>query len=451
MAASQHESGTRGAILEQSERLFREKLYSCVSTNEISKSLGISKKTLYKHFATKEDILRTMVESTGQEINRRLDSIYTDGSLSFVQRVLSCLDELKYMHQHVSPQKLMQDIQRNAPNAWTDVRDMMNRRISVVADFLQTGRSMAAVRDDVSPQLAAQIYMSTTASIMDNRVLKGISLERDVIFDCFTALFYMGMFTEEARIALEKTREAAHQPQRIPTSSELRTQKGEAMSLPEQIIAVSREQFFRYGYSKIRMDEIASELRISKKTLYNHFSGKEELLRAVLKAFADDIDRAHQFVDVSTCEAFISSIRSFVMYLAKMLGEITPQFVRDLLRSSPELWEELYKWRSDRVDNSFTVLLEHGQRIGAIRLDFTAVELSQTYRVAVDASLNPEVLAMSGYTAIELYKAVVNAMFIGVLRDEARTEFHDRCASISEQRHQAIGSPHGDPEAEATA
>ncbi len=434
-SSPQSERDIRNAILLESEKLFREKMYSCVSTNEISKCLGISKKTLYKVFSTKEEILRTMVESAGREINQRLDAIYEDSTLTFVERVLSCLGALKYMHQHVSPQKLMQDIQRNAPQAWMDVRSMMHQRVSVVAQFIQNGRAEMAVRDDVSADLVALIYMNSTGSIMDDRVLKGISIERDRLFHCFTELFYMGMFSEEARSSLEKTRQAGHQLKRIPTIAELRAESGESLSLSEQIIDVSRDLFFRFGYSKIRMDEIAAELRISKKTLYNHFSGKEDVLRSVLKRFADDIERAHHFVDNSSCDSFISSLRSFVMYMAKMLGEITPQFVRDLLRSSPHLWEALHDWRSQAIDNTFSDLLVQGQKLGAIRSDFSSAELSQTYRVAVDASLNPEVLAMTAYRAIDLYKAVVNAMFIGILRDESRSEFQAKSRLQQEQLH----------------
>ena len=39
-----------------------------------------------------------------------------------------------------------------------------------------------------------------------------------------------------------------------------------------------------HGYSRVTMDEISAELRMSKKTLYRHFSSKEELGEAAIVA-----------------------------------------------------------------------------------------------------------------------------------------------------------------------
>ncbi len=420
----------RVAIVEQSEVLFRERLYSHVSTSEIASALGISKKTLYKYFSSKEEILRIIIEKTSEIINRQLDSIYENDRLSFVERVLDCLDALKFMHAQVSPAPLMHDIQRHATHAWQDVRKSMSGRVSVVAQFLLNGKKEGAVRDDVAENLAALLYMSTTAGIMDEQKHRGITMSSDQLFACFTQLFYSGMFSDEARVALEKTREEGHQLPLIPTATERMATENKEPGLSDHIRTVSRDLFFRYGFSKVRMDEIASELHISKKTLYNHFSGKEDVLMAVLNAFREDIILAHRSVDTTSCTSFVDSMRSFVMYMAKMLGEITPQFVRDLMRSAPHLFEQLYAWRQSAIDDTFISLLAEGQRIGAIRSDFSARDLAQTYRIVADSTFSPEVLNMTAVRPIDVYKTLVNAMFVGVLHDKARAEFRTRCTAL---------------------
>ena len=49
-----------------------------------------------------------------------------------------------------------------------------------------------------------------------------------------------------------------------------------------RILEVARNQFFSLGFAKVTMDEIAEELGMSKRTLYQHFPGKKALLRKVL-------------------------------------------------------------------------------------------------------------------------------------------------------------------------
>ena len=46
----------------------------------------------------------------------------------------------------------------------------------------------------------------------------------------------------------------------------------------EKIIELISEKFFREGFSRTTMDEIATDLHMSKKTIYKFFSSKEELL-----------------------------------------------------------------------------------------------------------------------------------------------------------------------------
>ena len=50
------------------------------------------------------------------------------------------------------------------------------------------------------------------------------------------------------------------------------------MEIKERIIAKAREQFFRYGIKSVTMDDIARELGISKKTIYQHFEDKDAIV-----------------------------------------------------------------------------------------------------------------------------------------------------------------------------
>ena len=50
-----------------------------------------------------------------------------------------------------------------------------------------------------------------------------------------------------------------------------------------QIIQVATELFGKYGYHAVGVDWIIREAEVSKKTLYNHFNSKENLIVEVLE------------------------------------------------------------------------------------------------------------------------------------------------------------------------
>ncbi len=43
--------------------------------------------------------------------------------------------------------------------------------------------------------------------------------------------------------------------------------------------------FVKYGFRAVTMDDLAKEMSISKKTLYQHFSNKEDVIREALQAY----------------------------------------------------------------------------------------------------------------------------------------------------------------------
>src|SRR5690606_10512871 len=64
------------------------------------------------------------------------------------------------------------------------------------------------------------------------------------------------------------------------------------------IVAAAMEHFLRDGYVGANVDEIAAEARVSKRTIYNVFGGKEQLFREIL---ADALATAERFSrDVSS-------------------------------------------------------------------------------------------------------------------------------------------------------
>ena len=59
------------------------------------------------------------------------------------------------------------------------------------------------------------------------------------------------------------------------------------MNEQNKIVELTEEKFFRDGFYKTTMDEVASELKMSKKTIYKFFPSKDELVMAIAKHFME--------------------------------------------------------------------------------------------------------------------------------------------------------------------
>ena len=59
----------------------------------------------------------------------------------------------------------------------------------------------------------------------------------------------------------------------------------------EKILQGAYDLFYRHGVKRITMDDIASHLGISKRTIYEHYDNKDDLVKLLMKR--EQIGRAH--------------------------------------------------------------------------------------------------------------------------------------------------------------
>jgi AcrR family transcriptional regulator len=114
----------------------------------------------------------------------------------------------------------------------------------------------------------------------------------------------------------------------------------ELLSTTERIIAGASELFFAHGYSKVTMEEIAESVGITKKTIYNHFPNKLDLLDRVIAGAVQSI--------LKTLESIAGDPNlDFLEKITKMLEFIFIEFTvhkRNLL-------EEFTKYTTDANDD----------------------------------------------------------------------------------------------------
>lgn len=121
--------------------------------------------------------------------------------------------------------------------------------------------------------------------------------------------------------------------------------------LKGKILKASMTQFFKHGIKKIKMDDIARELGISKRTLYEIYQDKEQLLYEGLQKTEEHIDTylvkyakdGHRNAVEILMESYYIQVDAF--------SQITPQFFIDILKYK-KVMEMLTTRRKEREKTS---------------------------------------------------------------------------------------------------
>ncbi len=109
--------------------------------------------------------------------------------------------------------------------------------------------------------------------------------------------------------------------------------------MKNRILEAAEKRFFQYGYRKATMDEVASDLGISKKTLYIHFKSKDAVAIAVIGALHKDIDKLLKQFSIEIPDP-IERLGKMITEVSARLTRIGSLFLADIKKDIPDLWKE---------------------------------------------------------------------------------------------------------------
>lgn len=137
-------------------------------------------------------------------------------------------------------------------------------------------------------------------------------------------------------------------------------------SLWERIIEKAMQEFSMHGIRAVKMDDLANELGISKRTLYEIFKDKETLLFEGIKAYGERkrvylqsfAEEGHDVMDI-ILEAYRMKVEE--------VRAVNPHFYLDLMKY-PRL-EQHMKEAQERSREGFLTFMERGVEQGVFRKD----------------------------------------------------------------------------------
>jgi AcrR family transcriptional regulator len=188
----------------------------------------------------------------------------------------------------------------------------------------------------------------------------------------------------------------------------------------QRILAAAREQFLAHGFHRVTMDDLAEGLRMSKKTIYAHFSSKSTLLEAML---LDKFRGAEEELEAITSECwsdFPTGLHRLLACVQRHAEEIRPPFVRDVQREAPDLFRVVQARRREVIQRYFGKLLGDGRRQGIIRKDMPVYLIIEMLLGAVEAIINPPRLAEFDLSPRSGFTAIVSVILEGALTPEGR-------------------------------
>ena len=189
------------------------------------------------------------------------------------------------------------------------------------------------------------------------------------------------------------------------------------MELDHRIVLKSTDLFLRFGIKSVSMDDIAKELGISKKTIYQYFSNKQDLLNTILqeqttmeKSVVEDILRDSRDA--------IDEILKIARFVIEQLKEVSPHTIYDLQK----YYNDSYRaWDNHHKKYIFTVIKNNilrGIEEGHYRNDIHADFLAKVYIEMINLVTDSEKFPLFERHFDQMYEQLINYHIRGLVSHE---------------------------------
>jgi AcrR family transcriptional regulator len=133
------------------------------------------------------------------------------------------------------------------------------------------------------------------------------------------------------------------------------------MNEKDIILKYAGDKFYKEGFNKISMDEIASQLHISKKTIYKHFPSKDRMIDALI----DNNCEYHLENEIKILSQKINMVKKIVLMIQFNLNDFSrfsEKWFSDLQIHKPELWDKYLKFKNERHFVHFNKIFIQGRK-----------------------------------------------------------------------------------------
>lgn len=175
--------------------------------------------------------------------------------------------------------------------------------------------------------------------------------------------------------------------------------------IENRVIERASELFSRHGIKAITMDYIASDMGISKRTLYEMFTDKDSLLIKTIERGENLQKKEKETISQKYSNAFELNLELYKSTLHR-LRRVNRNYLGDLKRYHPKVWALLEKNKEENMRERIQ-LTELGIEEGFIRPELNSEVLNLLLQAQFEVLLNSEVVVNGRYDFAEVFETIV--------------------------------------------
>jgi len=201
----------------------------------------------------------------------------------------------------------------------------------------------------------------------------------------------------------------------------------------KNILVKVRELYMKYGIKSITMDDVARELGISKKTLYQYVTDKDDLVGKVM-----DNEIAIRQEEICNCFRIgynaIEELFEISILMNKLMRDQNPATEHDLKKYYPQHFQKIVNARREGIINYILLNLKKGIKEGLYRKEMNKEVIAKLYLWRIENAQISELFSAEEFSSIKLFVELLNYHVRGIATEKGIVELEKKIKELGNKK-----------------
>jgi AcrR family transcriptional regulator len=195
-----------------------------------------------------------------------------------------------------------------------------------------------------------------------------------------------------------------------------------------KIIEQIEDKLFKEGFYKTTMDDVASELGMSKKTIYKFFPSKDDLIMAIAKHFMNRM-KSKIVPALNSDKNAIEKLAELINILATASDKVSPKRMDEIRKYFPNLWNEIDSFRTKMMFGNITKVIDQGKKEGLF-IDYPTTIIMNILVASIRNIVNPDFILNNNFSIIEAARFAFKIIIGGIVTEKGKKIFNQTINKI---------------------
>jgi hypothetical protein len=188
------------------------------------------------------------------------------------------------------------------------------------------------------------------------------------------------------------------------------------------ILEQVRRLYHRYGIKSVTMDDVAKHLCISKKTLYQYFNDKEDLVSSIILM---DHNKSNKFFLEIKNKGLNAIEELFEVYrmINSMFRDYNSSMEYDIHKYYPDLFSKVKEIRRKKMYDTMYNNMNKGKKEGLYRKELNSKIIARLHVFKIENMFDNEIFTMEELSSVKVFNEVFVYHMQGIMNEKGRSFF----------------------------